>query len=90
MKAFLVLLFLSLSSCAATNGETFKQNLLDCVKANSEDMAAVQSAFLCMNDVLANQGSYVNCLSSIEPDIAWTTEEVICIANVYSATKGAK
>lgn len=88
MRTVILLFAICISACAATNGETFKQNLLNCVKANSEDTAVISDALTCMNDALTT--SYVGCLTNIQPEVAWTTEEVVCIANAYKSANGVK
>lgn len=70
-----------LSSCASINGQSFKQNLIDCVKQDSQNVEELNQAIMCMEGLTTN--NLVPCLSCIGSSIAWSTEEVECIANVY-------
>ena len=73
----------TLFGCAATTQQrqTFYTILQTCSTADKANSAIKAAAAQCLASAVS--GNVAGCLSSVAPGVAWTADEIECIADAY-------
>ena len=73
---------IALPGCASTGGQTLVTNLKACVAVNPENQAEKTAILECIGSALL--GDPAECLACVPESVAWSWDEVVCLARVQN------